>query len=666
MMTKQLAKSFSGAIPSKVSVKFNFSTEGFGLVRPATWTRPRRSQGELQGAHSGIMQAWGRMQRAAREYANVVDQIDDQRAVLAAQDRLTEARKGAGAAEAAILRTSRQTQQTLNSFIAEARAKQIQLENKASDALLIAQAASLGVSTMAAIIGQSTSAGDISSVLKEGIMLGGAYAARGFRHDAQDQARIELEMNQAKEDAQAGANIRIIEIRNGVIDDEAAVAKAGALAELNRLIRSLAVVKLDIFALDAALEQEANKYLSILSRGQRIMEEQERFFARTAADVQQYRYKDMAFRIFRDDALQKYRAQFDLASRYVYLAAKAYDYETGLLDSDSRSAQTFFNQIVKSRCLGTIVNGQPLTGGNSGDAGLADAMARMGQSWQVLKPRLGFNNQATSSLQFSLRHGNYRIVAGAQGNQAWREMLQRNRVDNVFDNEEFRRFCIPPQGSGSNAEPAIVLPFSTNITSGRNFFGWPLGGGDLAYPSTHFAVKIKAAGVCFVNYNASIQCGLSATPYVYLVPAGLDWQRVPTDQLSLRSWQVLDQIIPPPFLIGQTELNSPDYVPQVGSLGVGGAAFGNIRQFPEMLACHDGAGGDFDPKSPNVRSSRLVGRSVWNSRWLLIIPGRTLNGSDPRAGLDQFINGKLVGSVRDGNGVTDIRLLIDSYSYSGN
>jgi hypothetical protein len=57
---------------------------------------------------------------------------------------------------------------------------------------------------------------------------------------------------------------------------------------------------------------------------------------------------------------------------------------------------------------------------------------------------------------------------------------------------------------------------------------------------------------------------------------------------------------------------------------------------------------------------------VWNSRWLLIIPGRTLNGSDPRAGLDQFINGRLVGSVRDGNGVSDIRLLIDSYSYSGN
>ena len=666
MLTRQLKKSFDGAIPSQVSVKFNFSTEGFGLVRPTSWTRPRRSQGEIQMAHSEIMQAWGRMQRAAREYANVIDQIDDQRAVLAAQDRLTRARLGAGAAEAAILRTTRRTQQSLNSFIAEARAKQIELENKASDAVLIAQASANAISTMAPIFGLANSPGDILGPLRQAIELAGSVVARGFRHEAQDQARIELDMNQAKEDAQSDANIRIVEIRNGIIDEEGAVAKAGTVAELNRLVRSLAVLKLDIYALDSALEQAANKYLSVLSRGQRVMEEQDRFFAKTAAEVQQYRYKDMAFRVFRDDALQKYRAQFDLASRYVYLAAKAYDYETGLLDSDSRATQSFFKQIVKARSIGTIVNGQPMTGGSSGDAGLADPMARMAQSWVVLKPRLGFNNPATSSFKFSLRHGNYRIVSGAQGNQAWREMLQNSRVDNMLDHEEFRRFCIPPQGSGSTAEPAIILPFTTSINSGRNFFGWPLGGGDMAYPSTHFAVKIKAAGVCLENYNASIQSGLSATPYVYLVPAGLDRQRVPTDQLSLRSWQVLDQIIPTPFVLGQTDLNNPDYVPQVDSLGIGGAAFGNIRRFPEMLACHNGAGGEFDPNSPNVRNSRLVGRSVWNSRWLLIIPGRTLNGSDPHAGLEQFINGRLVGGVRDGNGVTDIRLLFDAYSYSGN
>ena len=56
----------------------------------------------------------------------------------------------------------------------------------------------------------------------------------------------------------------------------------------------------------------------------------------------------MAFRIFRNDALQKYRAQFDLAARYVYLAAKAYDYETNLLGGDNGAGREFLTDIVRA------------------------------------------------------------------------------------------------------------------------------------------------------------------------------------------------------------------------------------------------------------------------------------------------------------------------------
>ena len=465
--------------------------------------------------------------------------------------------------------------------------------------------------------------------------------------------------------AQSEANIEIVRARNGVIDDRGNAAIAGAEAQLKQMIRSKAILELDIYGMDAALEQATNRYLSALARGLRILDDQDRFQANTGSDVQQYRYKDMAFRIFRDDALQKYRAQFDLAARYVYLTAKAYDYETGLLDTDSKAAQAFLTQIVRSRALGTIEGGQPLTGGTQGDAGLADPMARMSESWQVLKGRLGFNNPSPYSTEFSLRHGLLRIAPGAQNTAVWREALQSYRVDNMLDNEEFRRFCIAPQGSGTTPEPALMIPFETSINNTRNFFGWPLGGGDRSYPSTHFAVKIKAAGVGFSNYNSSIGTGLSATPYVYLVPAGLDTQRVPTDQLTIRSWQIFDQIIPTPFVLGQSDLNNPDYLPQVDSLGIGGFSFGRLRQFPQMLAYHDGTGGGFNPVASSTLSSRLVGRSVWNSRWLLIIPGSTFGG-DPRAALEQLINGRIVGGVRDGNGISDIHIRFDSYSYSGN
>ena len=52
--------------------------------------------------------------------------------------------------------------------------------------------------------------------------------------------------------------------------------------------------------------------------------------------------------------------------------------------------------------------------------------------------------------------------------------------------------------------------------------------------------------------------------------------------------------------------------------------------------------------------TRLVGRSVWNSQWLLIIPGGTLL-ADPAAGLNAFINN-----------VEDIKLFFQTYAYSGN
>jgi hypothetical protein len=89
-----------------------------------------------------------------------------------------------------------------------------------------------------------------------------------------------------------------------------------------------------------------------------------------------------------------------------------------------------------------------------------------------------------------------------------------------------------------------------------------------------------------------------------------------------------------------------------------------IRRFPSMLAYHDS--GEADAQLQVKWNSRLVGRSVWNSQWVLIIPGGTLL-SDADEGIERFINGrKLPSGVRDGNGVRDIKLYFHTYSYSGN
>ena len=51
---------------------------------------------------------------------------------------------------------------------------------------------------------------------------------------------------------------------------------------------------------------------------------------------------------------------------------------------------------------------------------------------------------------------------------------------------------------------------------------------------------------------------------------------------------------------------------------------------------------------------RLIGRSLWNSQWKLVIPGKTLL-NDPNEGLSRLIQT-----------VKDVKLHFITYSYSGN
>jgi len=212
---------------------------------------------------------------------------------------------------------------------------------------------------------------------------------------------------------------------------------------------------------------------------------------------------------------------------YIYLAARAYDYETNLKEGDPRGpGSEFMTGIIHSRSLGLLdATGHPLQGSGSGDKGLADPMAKMFSDWSlVLKSQLGFNNPQTETGRFSLRSELYRIQAGSAGGKVWRNTLSKQVVANLLDMPEFKRFCIPFQPQ-LPAEPAIVIPFSTSINFGQNFFGWPAGGGDNDYDSTHFVTKIRSVGVWFANYNA---LGMINTPRVYLIPVGEDVMRSPS------------------------------------------------------------------------------------------------------------------------------------------
>ena len=89
------------------------------------------------------------------------------------------------------------------------------------------------------------------------------------------------------------------------------------------------------------------------------------------------------------------------------------------------------------------------------------------------------------------------------------------------------------------------------------------------------------------------------------------------------------------------------------------------EMLPVFRAYYDEAGKD--PSDDSLDCTRLVGRSAWNTKWLLVIPAGSL-GADRETALAAFVDGQ--DTNRDGSpdspGVSDILLGLKTYSHSGN
>jgi hypothetical protein len=433
--------------------------------------------------------------------------------------------------------------------------------------------------------------------------------------------------------------------------------------------------------LDAALrniDQAQRDLYGLQAEGDRIQQQRLVFRQHAAAIIQGFRTRDFAFRAFRDEALERYKALFDLSARYTYLAAQAYDYETGLLDSSGNaSAARFYEKIVQARALGVVINGQPqFAGASTGDPGLSGVLAALAGDWSVAKTRLGFNNPDRYATTFSLRGEKFRLVPGADGDLPWKDKLSGYRMANILEDADVKRYCMQVADPNGAAVPGIVIPFSSTISTGYNFFGQPLAGGDHTFTPSSFSTKIRSSGLAFRGYvgmdsptttsgtlggigatspepynsGFSDPNALSATPYIYLIPVGADSMRSPPlgDTSFIRTWSVQDQAIPLPFNIANSNYSTQPAWVTAASLTE--PPF-TLRKHQAFRAVPDGTNfqGGY-----GFTNARLIGRSAWNSQWKIVIPGNTLL-SDPNLGIQTFINT-----------VKDIKLHLETYSYSGN
>ncbi|MES2705815.1 MAG: hypothetical protein V4726_04355 [Verrucomicrobiota bacterium] len=497
-------------------------------------------------------------------------------------------------------------------------------------------------------------AADGTAPARGGIKLGGAavFAIAKALGTASSAVAMSMEIKAAKEPLDLLYDLDELDFK---------LEEKQQVYEFEKLHRQLTGYSL---AQPALAYQQANERVrNVLARGLRVMEEREDFRKRAAAIIQGYRTRDVSFRIFRNEALEQYRSLFDLASRYSYLAAKSYDYETGLLGTPQ--GQELISGIVAARSLGD------LSGSALGDSGLAGGMAKLVADFSVAESRLGINNPDIYSTLFSLRGELFRIPDRGDvtsDDDAWRQVLEQHFKSDLLTDADVATWCRNIKRPNGAPVPGIVIPFSTTIQHGLNFFGLPLAAGDHAYSPTNFATKISRVGIALPGYvgmdeyqsenpNAGLPAlsdplALSATPYVYLIPTGEDYLLAPPlgDINEVRSWRIEDQALPLPFNLGASAFNNTQFF----------NAAGTLSSQPWVLRKHQAFRPVSDPLMfqgevpADFTNSRLIARSVWNSGWKIVIPAYTLLNNE-QEGLNRF-----AATVRD------IRLFIKSYSHSGN
>lgn len=623
--------------PSPEVVNYPLSDTRHSMTAPSHWGK-RNSPGQLQSALIDIVKADVEVRLASKAYTGLIDDLRRIEREIKARTKLKDA-------QIRISSDQEKTEQSLNNTIRALNGVIGGIETLADG---LDSFGEISKEALPKTVGLSN---DVTSVPRSAILIG-TKAAKGLAIGGVAALNDQVSRLENSKDVAA------FKAERETIKAEYGYDIKQQLREIDDLLDGEPEHRLKLFKTREVLRQAVEKYRAILGKGNRLLEEREAFNKKVASKTQSKRYQDMAFRLNRTAASQKYRASFDLAAKYAYLAAKAYDYETNLSPKDAASAQHILKDIVQARTLGQVEGGEPV----SGQGGLADVLARMNGNFKTLKTQMGFNNPQIETEPFSLRQEKFRIKKSAANN--WKKTLNAS-TKNLWEVPEFKTHMRPFSKESNGDQSGLVIEFGTEITSGKNFFGKVLGANDHAYDPSQFSTRIQSVGVWFEGYRG---LGLAETARAYLVPLGQDIMYVPNSlDLDTREWTVYDQKIPAPLPFSKTDLESAAWFPTLALSG----PEGQIRRHSQLRVYHDS--GTLDASQVHS-DSRLYGRSVWNNRWLLVIPGAGLL-ADPEEGIRRLIYGNRKPGVKescksiecyDGNGITDIKLVFKTYAYSGN
>ena len=465
---------------------------------------------------------------------------------------------------------------------------------------------------------------DVTSVGRAAVVGAGGLSAEtsGALADISDLAALGLQ--QTKEIMQVSAETKLAEIRGKVV----------ALERLNRfraLIRQEPHFRSALSARYEAVRQAADNYRSTLAEAYRTLTQRHRLRSLTAGDIRQLRYRDMAYRLLRSGASARYSAQFDRVLKEAFLLARIFDYSTNYGEGDPRArASRFYERLLRTRVLGALRRDGALQ--DRQDESLASILAEMRREYDVVRQYLGTPRSEPETM--SLRTGLFRIPTGtkyydeeyALGDdneeialgigETWRKALHSYLVPSLEDVPELRGCCRDmPKGS------ALVIPFATPLADGVsifNHFGFLIGGNDAGFNSSLIDCKLTTVRVVLDGYD---QKNLSRTPWVYLVPTGEDVFRSPPrdgdSPLETRRWSLgphrLPATTPGQSVSSVSADNQPVSAFRQRRLG----PFGAVLGFEQIN----------DPEQSARATKQYYGRSIYNTRWLLVIPAKLLNAT---------------------------------------
>ena len=418
------------------------------------------------------------------------------------------------------------------------------------------------------------------------------------------------------------------------------LSKSALGQRLEELVRLEPEMRLAVLIRIEALQQGIENYRNTCEQAQRLLQERHRRRTFAETEAEQLRYRDMAVRLLREDAVERYRRAFEEAQMEVYLLIRQHDFETSYAPNDPRLvAPGLYDRVLRARTL----RGGTKRGTRNGLREVVDDVVR---AHEAFRGRAGAPKRYVEVAD--LHQGLFRIGYYAEPGSAprpraaqWRDALRAHVFRDVRAFADLKDCCVDLERKDG---PFLIVPFDTPLTLSANneynHFGHLIDankGPQSGFRNTYTGSVVEGIRILFYEYPAT---QLVANPKAYLVAAGEDMFRSPSipgrerELPHVRGWAIASGV-------------GARTTPEFGGGTVYGSLLWGKRQATEIAAEYHGRRtGHPSEKSDDTLTRQHYGRSIHNTRWYLIVP---IGSLAPGEASEEILR-RLLGEDGEGDG----------------